>query len=136
MKILHAILFFTIFVTCNTPSYATEHHGGHSGGKNRGNSNNCLRPRLEKFLPPHLATVAPGSEFSFVVFNLESPEHLMVTAKNEPVTLTTEFKNPFYIVKGKLPDNLRNTMARINIKIHSKTSSCEAENGWLVKITE
>lgn len=57
----------------------------------------------------------------------------MVTAKKQPVVIQTEFKAPFYRVTGKLPDGLRNTMARIDIMVHGK---CQAEAGWLVKISE
>jgi hypothetical protein len=135
MKTIITTLLFVVSAFNYGLVYATEHHGGHGGGS-KARASNCLKPRLEKFLPANMATVTPGSEFSFVVFNVESPEHIMVSAKKEPVTFTTEFKDPFYIVTGKLPDNLRNTVARINIKVHNKSSSCTVENGWLLKISE
>jgi hypothetical protein len=120
-------------------SVATEHHSGHnmSAGSGGGDSmSTCLKPHLSKFLPAHLATVSPGSEFSFVAFNINKPENISVTVKKIPVETTSEFKDPFYVVKGKLPESLKNTAARINIKVSGKTSHCEAENGWLVKITD
>lgn len=117
---------------------ATEHHSGHTGanGGGGGGSSNCIKARLAKFLPAHLATVAPESEFSFVAYNIQKPEQVAVTVKNIPVELNTEFKDPFFLVKGKLPASLNNTVARINVKVSAKSSHCEAENGWLVKITD
>lgn len=115
---------------------AAQHHGGHgSKGSRAAGGGNCLKPKLEKFLPPNMASVAPGTEFSFVAF-LEKPEQLEVTAKKLPVEVNAEFKDPFYVITGKLPDSLRNTVARINIKVNAKSNACETENGWLVKITE
>jgi len=120
-------------------SIATEHHSGHNMGAGSGGGDSmasCLKPHLSKFLPAHLATVSPASEFSFVAFNVNKPENISVTVKQIPVAITFEFKDPFYVVKGKLPESLKNTAARINIKVSGKTSHCEAENGWLVKIAE
>ncbi len=96
----------------------------------------CLRPQLSKMQPAHLATVAPGSEFSFVVSNLDDPDQVFVEVKRQPVEIQTEFKNPYYVIKGKIPESLRNTAARIDVKIDSKVASCRAEDGWLLKISE
>lgn len=114
---------------------AAEHPPGHGSANRAASSGNCTKPRLEKFLPPNMATVAPGSEFSFVAF-IDKPEQLIVTAKKIPVEIKAEFKDPFYVVTGKLPDGLRNTVARITIKVDSKSAACESEKGWLVKISE
>ena len=50
--------------------------------------------------------------------------------------VVADYKDPYYAVTAKLPDSLRNTVARINIKVNGKSSHCEAEKGWLVKISE
>jgi hypothetical protein len=134
-KLLIALVFSTAILTCVEVN-AAQHHGGHRGGTRGAASGNCMRPRFEKFLPPNMASVAPGSEFSFVAANIEKPEQLEVTAKKLPVTVNAEFKDPYYVITGKLPDGLRNTVARINVKLNAKTSACEAETGWLVKISE
>ncbi len=131
-----AILFM---VSCLNISagYAAEHHSGHNmaaGGG--GGENGCLKPQLTKFLPANLATVAPGSAFSFYAFNVEKPEQIKVTVKTIPVEVTTEDKDSFFLVKGKLPPELINTAARINIKVNAKVSRCNGENGWLVKISD
>ncbi len=135
------ILAIVFSVSCLVAgaAQATEHHSGHGGGANGGGSGSggeCIKARLAKFLPAHLATVAPESEFSFVAYNIQKPEQVAVTVKNIPVELDAEFKDPFYLMKGKLPAALNNTMARINVKVSAKSSHCEAENGWLVKITD
>jgi hypothetical protein len=99
-------------------------------------SNSCLKPHVSKFLPAHLATVSPGSSFSFVAFNINKPENISVTVKKLPVTVSYEFKDPYYVIKGKLPTSLKNTAARIDIKVTGKSSHCETENGWLIKIAD
>jgi hypothetical protein len=131
-------IFIPLLITVSVFNYAgveaMEHPPGH-GSKNRGGGV-CTRPRMEKFTPANMATVAPGSEFSFVAFNIDNTDDLTVTAKKLPVEIRSEFKDPFFVVTGKLPDSLRNTVARINIKIDAKTANCEAEAGWLLKISE
>jgi len=132
--LLSAVLFLSINAV-----NATEHHSGHGGGGMGGNSStagSCLKPRLSTFLPAHMATAAPESEFSFRAFNVDKPEQIFVTVKNIPVEITTEFKDPYYQVRGKLPASLSATAARINIKVTAKSPHCEAENGWLIKIAE
>jgi hypothetical protein len=134
------VLFFIIsFFTMGSVN-ATEHHSGHggggTGGGGGGSAGACAKPHLGKFLPPHLATVAPEAGFSFMAFNIDKPEQIAVTVKNIPVEVTAEFKDPFYLVKGKLPASLVNTAARINIKVSAKSPHCEAENGWLLKISD
>lgn len=115
---------------------ASEHHSGHGGmaGGGGGSASQCQKARLERFNPPHLAKVSPGADFSFYAFNIESPEQLSATVKKVPVELTAEFKEPYFLVKGKLPSNLTKTAARIDIKASAKSSHCEEEKGWLLII--
>jgi hypothetical protein len=135
-------LLTLFFIICNfniSMGHASEHHSGHgggSGGGGGGGESACLKPQLTKFLPANLATVAPGSAFSFYAFNVEKPEQIKVTVKTIPVEVTTEDKEAFFVVKGNLPADLVNTTARINIKVNAKVSRCNGENGWLVKIAE
>lgn len=119
------------------PAYASEHHSGHAGAAaGGGGGSHCIKAHLSKFTPPHLSKVKSGSEFSFVVMNIKSPDQVNVTVKKIPVEIDAEFVDPFYVIKAKLPEQLTNTMARIDIKVKAKLPSCEAENGWLVNITE
>lgn len=133
---LLALFFFASWFNAGA-AHASEHHSGHnmSGGGGGGESG-CLKVQLNKFMPENLATVAPGSAFSFWAFNVDKPEHIKVTVKSIPVEVATENKEGFYLVKGKLPAELVNTAARINIKVTAKNPKCNAENGWLVKIAE
>ncbi|MDD5578013.1 MAG: hypothetical protein PHY16_01875 [Methylobacter sp.] len=138
-KLRLTAIFFIVYFLNSIAVHAVEHHSGHGGNSNRGETNSggaCIKPQLAKFLPPHLATVAPEAEFSFLAFNIQKPEQITVTVKAIPVAVTAEYKEPFYVVKGKLPSSLKNTAARINVKVSAKTSHCELENGWLVKISD
>lgn len=118
-------------------SVAAEHHSGHGGMTGGGGSrSSCLKPHLDRFVPAPLATVPPGSDFSFYAFNVDDPSKISVTAKKIPVDVTAEYREPFHIVKGKLPESLKNTPVRIDIKVSSKYSRCEAEKGWLIKVSE
>jgi len=132
------ILSILFLLVATSTVLAAEHHSGHGGGSGGagGGGGDCVKPLLSKFVPAHLATVAPGAEFSFIALNINKPEQISVTVKNMPVEITTEYKDPFYLVKGKLPATLSGTFARINIKVSAKSSHCEGEKGWLVKITE
>lgn len=132
-----AIFFIITFLNMSATN-ASEHHSGHGGGSGGGggsSAGSCGKPQLGKFMPPHLASIAPEGEFSFRVFNIDKPEQIAVTVKNIPVEVNAEFKDPYYLIKGKMPASLVNTAARINIKVSAKSPHCEAENGWLLKIT-
>lgn len=134
MTMLKSLSIFLILVPCNLA--AAEHHSGHSLSQQGGGTvNTCLKPHVSKFTPANLASAAPGSAFSFVAFNLHDPKAVSVTVKKIPVPVTAELKEPFYLIAGTLPDSLKNTIARINVKITGKSPHCETESGWLVKIT-
>lgn len=120
----------------STSSFAVDHSmhtGGSSGG---GSATNCVKAHFSKFQPEHLASVAPESEFSFMAMGVQKPEQIEVTVKSQPVKLSFEDKGSFLRVTGKLPTDLKNTAARINIKATTKVEKCNGEGGWLVTITE
>lgn len=129
------LLLATLFAVSLPDAHATSHHGGHRGKSNTW-STNCLHPRLDKLQPERLATVAPGAAFSFLIYNIEDPKHVSVEVKRQPVDVTFELKDSFYVVKGKLPDSLSNTAARIDVKVNAKARSCRSADGWLIKISE
>ena len=137
-KIKLLALFSIVSLLTSTTINASEHHSGHGGGMSGGGgtTSSCCKPNLGKFLPPHLSTVVPEAEFSFLVFNIDKPEQVYATVKNIPVELSAEFRDPYYIFRGKLPAALVNTPARINITVKAKSPHCEAENGWLVIIAD
>ncbi|SJM90080.1 hypothetical protein [Crenothrix polyspora] len=105
-------------------------HGGAYGGKS------CVRAHLANKLPAHLATVAPGSAFSFAVFDIDSAQQIAVTVKQKPVEIASEYRAPTFFVTGKIPDEFRNTVVRVTVKINSQYPACRLEEGWLVKISE
>lgn len=134
MKKTLLVLIISIFAA---NSYAVDHSmhgGGNSGGG--GSSAACAKARFDKFQPEHLATVAPESEFSFMAFNVQKPEQIEVTVKSQPVAVKIEDKESFMRVTGKLPADLKNTAARIQIKATTKFEKCNGEGGWLVTISE
>ena len=111
-------------------------HDGHGAGGGGGSACQKLRINKQKLVPAHLAEVPPESEISFNAFGFDTPENLEVTVKKIPIPITTEFKDPFYVIHGKLPAELKNTHARINVKLKSPIIKCINEDGWLIKISE
>lgn len=119
------------------PGWAAEHHSGHGGASSGGGSaSQCVKARIERFVPAPLASVAPGSPFSFYVFNIDKPEQVSVTVKKIEVDFNAEYRDPFFVIKGQLPASLVNTHARIDVKVTAKSSHCEEQKGWLIKITD
>ena len=132
-KILAALLTIGF---CNTVSaQSTERHGGHVGGGG-GDTASCIKAKISHYKPENLAVVAPGSEFSFIVSGSNGPGHIHVSIRQEPVDLTVEDKDTFYLVKGKLPAGLKNETVRLSIKAKAKVGKCDADGGLLLKITE
>ena len=133
-KILGSIMMLTLLSSGVVT--ASEHHSGHGGGpkSSGGSASSCGKPQLAKFSPAHLTNVAPGSMFSFYAYNIDKPEYVSATVKNIAVELSAEFKDPYYLIKGKLPASLIDTAARINIKVTGKSPHCETEDGWLLLI--
>lgn len=129
-------VFFLLF-SFNIAQAAMD-HSQHKGSKHKMSMGNgmCTKPVLSNFSTENLAEVKPNSTFSFRIANVQSPDLVTVTVKNIPVELTSEYKEPFYDMHGKLPDSLHNTVARINISVSGKMSHCETEGGWLIKISE
>lgn len=118
---------------CNPTWAQSTGHIGHGGS---GGGDACIRAKISRFNPEHLATVAPGSEFSFAASGSNGPGHIHVSIKGQPVPITFEDKETFYLVKGKLPENLKNTTVRISVNLKAKVGKCDAEDGWLVKVSE
>ena len=95
----------------------------------------CKKPKFRKFIPADKSEVAPGSEISFHVTHVVDPTKIQLTAKKIPVEVAVEDRNVFYIVRGKLPDSLQGTYARISIKATAMLG-CSASDGWLLKISD
>ncbi|MCK5664140.1 MAG: hypothetical protein KAI17_11675 [Thiotrichaceae bacterium] len=93
----------------------------------------CKKPKFTQFSPPHLAAVAPESEFSFLTSALTNPTSIEVRVKKQLVEVSIEKMNNGYSVTGKLPSSLQDTYARIDIKAKG-TNNCKANDGWLLNI--
>lgn len=132
-KLLVILLSLSLFNMTDAMAGASG-HAGHTMGSG-GGGGSCVKARVSKFQPGHLATVAPEAEFSFMVTGIQSPDQVDVTVKTIPVEVTGEDKDSFYLIKGKLPAELKNVTARVNVKVNAKSPRCDAENGWLIKIT-
>ena len=109
---------------------------GHIGHGGSGGGDACIRAKVSRIKPEHLSTVAPGSEFSFAASGSNGPGHIHVNIKQQPIPVTIEDKETFYLVKGKLPEDIKNTTVRISVNLKSKVGKCDAEDGWLLKVTE
>ena len=134
-------MMMAVLALCSlSTAYAVDHsaHRGPSSGASGGGAtvNTCMKAKLSNFTPDHLAKVAPESEVSFRVMNIENPNQVSMTIKEIPVETNAEFKDPYYLVSAKLSASLRNTAARINVRIDAKAPHCEAEGGWLVLISD
>ncbi len=95
----------------------------------------CTKPKFRKFMPPHKSEVAPGTEISFHVSHVIESESIKVTAKKIPVDIVVEDKNAFYLVKGKLPESLQGTYARVSVRAGA-APRCDEQGGWLLKISD
>jgi hypothetical protein len=114
---------------------STGGHGGHGGGSSSGSAD-CIKAKISRYTPEHLAVVAPGTEFSFAASGSNGPSHIHVSIKQQPIEITIEDKDTFYLVKGKLPVEIKNSVVRISVSLKSKASRCDAEGGWLLKVSE
>jgi hypothetical protein len=105
------------------------------GGKNPNKGGACKEAKIGKIKPAALSEIAPGSDFSFMLFDANNPQNIEVTVKKIAIPVTIEDKGEMAIIHAKMPESLRNTAARINVKVKGKTAKCDSETGWLFKIT-
>ncbi|MDD1621300.1 MAG: hypothetical protein LUQ11_07445 [Methylococcaceae bacterium] len=138
MRISNVLAVLLTVGFCNSVwAQSTEGHSGHGGGSGgASNEVSCIKAKISRHNPEHLATVAPGSEFSFAVSGSNGPGHIHVNIRDQPVDVSVEDKETFYLVKGKLPADLKNQTVRISIKAKAKVGKCDANDGFLLKITE
>ncbi len=123
--------FFKLFSVLILLSFANQTWAYGSGSSQKA----CKKPKFTQFTPAHLAEVSSGAEFSFQASALSNPKSIEVSVKKQVVEVLITEKNNGYTVTGKLPLDLKNSYARINIKA-SGTNNCKASDGWLLKILE
>ena len=95
----------------------------------------CNKPRFSEFAPANNAEVAPKSAFSFTASGNTKPESIIVTIKDQPISVTVTPKNQGFQVKGSLPDVLTAGFARISITADGP-NKCKGSDGWLINIIE
>ncbi len=139
MRKITLVLTLLLMAINSTAAFAGQSHAEHRG--NGGKNNNagvsvCKEARISKIKPVPLSEVAAGSAFSFMVFDAHNPKQVEVSVKNIPVPVTIDDKGEMAIVHGKLPEEIKATAARITVKVKGKTSKCNSEDGWLLKIKE
>lgn len=130
------VAIFLIGINSTSWAQSTTGHGGHGGSGGAGTDDGCIKAKISRYTPENLSSVAPGSDYSFAVSGSNGPGHIHVTIKQEPVTVQVEDKDSFYLVKGKLPESIKNSVVRISVKAKAKNSKCDADGGWLLKVTE
>ena len=137
MFFLQKLLLALLILLINNVAWgqAAPSHGGH-GGMGGSDDQSCIRAKISHVKPDHLATVSPESEFSFTVSGSNGPGHIHVSIRQEPVPVTVEDKDSFYLVKGKLPIQYKNDTVRLSIKVKAKVKQCDSDTGILLKITE
>ncbi len=127
----------TVIATLIINNAAWAQSTGHIGHGGSGSSDDaCIKARASRFNPEHLASVAPGAEFSFAASGSNGPGHIHVSIKQKPINITVEDKETFYLVKGKLPEDIKNTVVRISIDLKAKSPKCNEVTGWLLKVGE
>lgn len=107
-------------------------YGSSGGGSSR---KVCDKLEFSEFNPADKANVSVGSEFSFKASLKINPDRIKVNVKDQPVAVTVTPVNLGYQVKGKLPESLKGTYARIAI-IAEGVDKCQGSSGWLVNITD
>lgn len=123
-----------IFFNANT-AFAGMDHSKHAGTGEKNDGTGCRPAKISKFKPVALSEVAPGADFSFMVFDAYSAKHIDVSVKKIAVPVSIEEKDAFVLVQGKLPASLKQATVRITVKVKGKTAKCNAEDGWLLKIS-
>ncbi len=134
MKISKIIYLILGLILSNSLYAQSNPHAGHGGSGNQDSA--CIKAKVSNFNPGHLETVKPGSAFSFMVSGSNGPGHIHVTIREQAIKLDVESKDTFYLVKASLPAEIKHETIRISVSAKSKNSKCDADTGWLLKVTE
>ena len=133
MQIRKSFVVLCIIGIWSTASAQSTGHIGHSG---ESGALSCVKAKITHYHPEHLATAPSGAEISFIVSGSNGPGHIHVTVRDEPLELSLDDKEAFYVVKTHLPAKYKNEAVRVNIKVDAKYSRCDAEGGLLLKVSE
>lgn len=130
----HLNLLMLGLIALMTSSFASAGAHVEHAGKNPNLPSACKAAKIGKFKPAALSEVAPGSEFSFMIFDAVSDKQIEVSAKNIVIPTTVEHKGDLLVVHGKLPESLKDMPVRLIAKVKGKLPKCNSEEGWLLKI--
>lgn len=103
------------------------------GSSSSSSKKSCKAPKLIQYSPVHLSVVPSNSEFSIEVSSLTKPKSIEVTVKTLPVEVTIKEIKRGYLISGKLPESLKNTFARVEIRA-AGINKCNLSEGWLLNI--
>jgi len=99
----------------------------------------CANVIFSAFTPPPFSvdknnvTVAPKSEFSFLASKTALFPSITVKIKEEKVPVTVTPINNGFLVKGKLPANVKGSYIRLDI-FAKGPNDCDKADGWLLKV--
>ncbi len=136
MKFLTPITLGLCVLFTSTSALAVMDHSMHKGSGEKNDGSGCKEAKISRFKPAALSEVAPGAAFSFMVFDAYNPKNIEVRIKKAVVPITTEIKEAFVLVHGTLPETVKAATVRISVKVKGKTAKCNAEDGWLLKVTD
>jgi hypothetical protein len=136
VKISKSLYLMTCLMFSHTLFAQSNPHAGHGSGSSGSQDAACIKAKVSNFSPGHLASVKPGSAFSFMVSGSNGPGHIHVSIREQAIKLDVETKDTFYLVKGSLPADIKNETIRISVSAKSKVSKCDNDTGWLLKVSE
>ena len=129
MKILKFLMVF-IFA-----AYSANVSAGYGSSGGSSSKKSCKPPKLIQYAPAHLSVVSFNSDFSIEVSDLTNPKSIEVSVKDLPVDVTITETKKGYLLSGKLPESLKGTFARVEIRA-TGTNKCKLSEGWLLNIQE
>jgi len=113
-------------------AYSANVSAGYGGGSSS-SKKACKPPKIIQYTPAHLSVVSSNSDFSIEVSNLTDPKSVEVTIKKLPIEVAITESKRGYLVSGKLPESLKDTFARVEVRA-TGTNKCKLSEGWLLNI--
>ena len=128
MKTLKFLMVF-IFIALSANVFA-----GY-GSSSSSSKKSCKPPTIIQYTPAHLSVVSSNSDFSIEVSSLTVPKSIEVTIKDLPIEVVITESKKGYLISGKLPESLKDTFARVEIRAKG-TNRCKLSEGWLLNIKD
>ena len=128
MKTLKFLMVF-IFIALSANVFA-----GY-GSSSSSSKTSCKPPKIIQYTPAHLSVVSSNSDFSIEVSSLTIPKSIEVTIKELPIDVVITETKKGYLISGKIPETLKDTFARVEIRA-TGTNRCKLSEGWLLNIKD